>query len=55
MNKAWVGYIAVGFLFLSGVFEWLGGYPGLGIFLMVLSIVSLVIRVYINKKYKKPE
>jgi hypothetical protein len=50
MNKAWVGYIAVGFLFLSGVFEWLGGYPKLGIFLMVLSVVSFAIRIYLNKK-----
>jgi len=52
MNKAWVGYLAVGFLFLSGVFEALGGYPKLGIFLMVLSIVSLILRVYLNKKLR---
>lgn len=55
MSKAWVGYVAVGFLFLSGIFEWLGGYPKLGLFLMVLSIVSLVLRMYLNKKIKKQD
>ncbi len=50
MGKAWVGYLAVGFLFVSGIFEWAGGYPNLGLFLMILSIVSLFIRMYINKK-----
>jgi hypothetical protein len=40
----------VGFLTLAGVFEWAGGYPRLGIFLIVLSFVSLGIRIYINKK-----
>jgi hypothetical protein len=50
MSMPWVGYIAVGFLTLAGVFEWAGGYPNLGIFLIVLSFVSLGIRIYINKK-----
>lgn len=52
MNKAWVGYVAVGFLFLSGIFEWAGGYPKLGVFLMVLSVLSLGLRMYLNKKIK---
>jgi len=52
MSKAWVGYLAVGFLFLSGIFEWAGGYPKLGVFLMVLSFVSLGLRMYLNKKIK---
>lgn len=52
MNKAWVGYLAVGFLFLSGIFEWLGGYPKLGVFLMILSVASLILRIYLNKKLK---
>jgi hypothetical protein len=50
MNKSWVGYLAVVFLCLAGVFEWIGGYKNLGIFLIALSVVSLFIRIYINKK-----
>lgn len=50
MSKPWVGYIAVGFLFLAGIFEWLGGYPKLGVFLMIMSVVSFVIRLYFIKK-----
>lgn len=50
MSKPWVGYIAVALLFLSGIFEWLGGYPKLGIFIMVMSIVSFFIRIYFIKK-----
>ena len=50
MNKPWVGYLAVGLLFLSGIFELIGGFPKLGIFLLVLSLVSLFLRIYINKK-----
>jgi hypothetical protein len=52
MNKPWIGYLAVGFLFLAGIFEFAGGYPKLGVFLMVLSIISLVLRIYFNKKMK---
>jgi len=53
MNKAWVGYLAVGFLFLSGVFEFMGGYPKLGVFLMILSLISLFLRIYLNRKIKR--
>lgn len=52
MSKPWIGYLAVGFLFLAGIFEWAGGYPKLGLFLMVLSIISLFLRIYLNKKLK---
>jgi|GEM_PF-2444537 len=52
MSKPWVGFLAVGLLFLSGIFEWLGGYPKLGVLLMVLSIVSLILRIYFNKKLR---
>ena len=50
MSKPSIRYMATGFLLLAGVFEYAGGYPKLGIFLIVLSIVSLILRVYINKK-----
>ena len=50
MSKPWVGYLAVGLLFSSGVLEIFGGHPNLGIFLMLLSVVSLILRIYANKK-----
>lgn len=53
MNKPWIGYLAVGFLFLAGVFEWAGGSPKLGIFFIALSVVSLFIRIYFNKKLRE--
>jgi hypothetical protein len=53
MNKPWVGYLASAFLFLAGVFEYAGGRVKLGIFLMVLSVASLLLRIYINKKQKQ--
>ncbi len=55
MSKPWIGYLAVGFLFLSGILEWIGGYPKLGIFLMTLSIVSLILRIYFNRRIKKDQ
>jgi hypothetical protein len=53
MSKPWIGYIAVGFLFLSGILEFVGGFPKLGVFLMVLSIISLILRIYFNKKLRE--
>ncbi len=53
MSRAWVGYLAVGFLFLSGVLEFFGGYPKLGVFLVILSFVSLFLRMYLNKKIRE--
>lgn len=50
MSKPWVGYVAVLLMFIAGIFEWLGGYPGIGILLIVLSVISLFIRIYINKR-----
>ena len=50
MSKPWLGYLAVGLLFISGVLELFGGHPNLGIFLMILSVVSLILRIYANKK-----
>ena len=50
MSKPWVGFLAAALLFLGGIFEWLGGSPKLGIFLMVMSLVSFFIRTYFIKK-----
>ena len=50
MKKPWIGYVAAGLLFVSGILEWIGGYKKLGIFLMVLSLISFWLRVYFIKK-----
>jgi hypothetical protein len=50
MKKNWLGYVASGLIFLSGILEWAGGYMKLGIFLIVISIVSFFIRIYMIKK-----
>lgn len=50
MNKPWLGYLAAGLLFVSGILEWIGGQMKLGIFLMVLSLVSFWLRIYFIKK-----
>lgn len=50
MNKPWLGYLAVVFIFLAGIFEWLGGFPKLGMLLIAVSIASLCLRIYLNRK-----
>lgn len=52
MSKPWVGYIAVSFLFLAGILECIGGSYKLGIFFMVLSMISMGLRIYFGKKLK---
>lgn len=52
MAKPWIGYLAVAFLFLAGVLEFIGGHPRLGILLVVLSFISLGLRIYFNRKIR---
>jgi hypothetical protein len=53
MSKPWIGYIAVGFLFVAGLFEFAGGNTNVGILFIVLSFISLALRIYFNKKLKE--
>lgn len=52
MNKPWIGYLASGLLLVSGILEWMGGYPKLGIFLIALSVASFWLRMYFIKKLR---
>jgi hypothetical protein len=52
MSKPWIGFLASAFLCLAGIFEWLGGSPGLGVFLIVLSVLSFILRLYFIKKMR---
>lgn len=49
MNRAWLSYLAVFFLLLAGIFQYAGGNPKTGIFFIVLSVVNLGIRIFLNK------
>jgi hypothetical protein len=49
MSKPWLGYLSAFFLLLAGVFQYAGGNPKTGIFFIVLSVVNLIIRLYIQK------
>jgi uncharacterized membrane protein len=53
MSKPWIGYVAVSFLFIAGVLEWIDGHKWLGVLFMVLSIISFCLRIYFNKKLKE--
>jgi hypothetical protein len=50
MSKPWVGFLAAVLLFLGGLFELIGENPKLGIFLMVMSVVSFFLRLYFIRK-----
>ena len=50
MNKPWVGYLSSVLLLLAGIFMIAGGKPVAGIIFMVLAIVGLVLKFYMNKK-----
>jgi len=52
MNKPWIGWVAAGLMLLGGVFELIGGNTFLGVFLMVMGIVSFILRTYFIKKLK---
>ncbi len=52
MKNAWLGYVASGFLAVAGVLEIIGGNLGLGILFIALSVVSLIIRLRLNRKLK---
>jgi hypothetical protein len=52
MSKPWVGYLSAAFLLLAGVFQIAGGNPKIGAFFIVLSVVSVILRLYMQRKKK---
>ncbi len=55
MSKPWVGYLASVFLLLAGVLQILGKHVALGIFLIVISVIGIIIKFYLNKNAKASE
>ena len=47
------GVILLILMFIAGILEVLGGETVLGIFLMVMSLISFFVRAYFVKKLKK--
>ena len=55
MNKPWIGYVASGLILVAGVLELFAGKIALGVFLMVMAVISLLLRIYFLKKLKGGE
>lgn len=53
MNKTWLGYLSSILLLLAGIILIIGEEVGLGILFIVLSIIGLILKIFINKKNKQ--
>ena len=49
MNKTWIGYASSLLLFIAGIFMAIGGKPTIGVVFMLLSIVSVVLKIILNR------
>jgi len=49
MNKTWIGYASSLLLFIAGIFMGVGGKPTIGEVFMLLSIVSVVLKIILNR------
>jgi drug/metabolite transporter (DMT)-like permease len=52
MNKAWVGYLSSILLIVAGVLMIFAERLLLGILFIVLAVVGLALKIYINKQSK---
>lgn len=52
MSKPWVGFLAASLMLIAGILELIAGETVLGIFLMIMSIISFFVRAYFVKKLK---
>jgi len=53
MAKPWVGLVAAALMMLGGILEIIGGQTGIGVFLIVMSVVSFILRSRFIKKLKE--
>lgn len=53
MGKAWLGYLSAVLMFLAGVLMIAGNEIIIGCILIGLSIVSFVLKIYINKRSRE--
>ena len=54
MNKPWMGYRGAALLMAAGLLQFVDGKIWLGILLVVLSIVSIGIKIYISNLMTQP-
>jgi hypothetical protein len=50
MNKPWVGYLSSFLLLLAGILMIAGDQLIIGVIFIVLSLVGIVLKYYINKR-----
>ena len=50
MNKPWMGYLSSVLLFIAGILMIVGDKPIAGAIFMLLAIVGLILKIYMNKK-----
>jgi hypothetical protein len=53
MGKAWLGYLSSTMMLLAGILMIAGEEIIIGCILIVLSIVSFVLKVYMNKRSRQ--
>lgn len=52
MAKPWVGIVAAALMMIGGILEIIGGKTGIGVFLIIMSVVSFILRTRFIKKLK---
>ncbi|NBQ46925.1 MAG: hypothetical protein EBU33_00500 [Sphingobacteriia bacterium] len=52
MSKPWVGILAASLMFIAGILEVIGRETALGIFLMLMSVISFFVRAHFIKKLR---
>jgi hypothetical protein len=50
MKNAWLAYLSTLMFFIAGIFMSIGGKPAIGVVFILISIASLVLNIYMNKK-----
>jgi membrane protein implicated in regulation of membrane protease activity len=50
MTKPWMGYVAGALMLIGGILEIIGGELWIGVFLIVMSVVSFILRRRFIKK-----
>lgn len=52
MAEPWVGIVAAALMMIGGILEIIGGKTGIGVFLIIMSVVSFILRTRFIKKLK---
>lgn len=55
MKKSWMGYLSATLLLLAGILYTAGGSPKIGAFFILVSIASLIVKIYIQKKQNEQD